>query len=676
MVTALGDEETVDREDQPVSAESAVGPSSFWSNRWEGRESLYPWFVGLVLALVILGPALAPGPLFNLDLILPSALSVPRGAWGLGPELPRRVPVWTFVAWLSPILGAANVGKFLMVASIVVAFAGAYRLAVAHGLFVGFVAGALYAIGPFMLTRLAIGHLMVALPMAVLPWVLPRLLRPGDDIWATFLSVLALSVSGHYGGTVSGLVVLVGLCATRGRNGLRVVGVALVAQLPWLVPGLVVYSQGASIVDAAPFSTYAESLGDLGRVLAGHGFWQPLYQVGWPGGWPVLLSGLILTALAIAGTRDLPDPIARSMAALAAIGLFMAMANSLPGISGPYAWASRTAIGSVLREGHRVLPLYLVWMAPAAALGAQRLGRMLFDPSSFLPSDAPGRELQKRAQKSASAPWAAAGAVLQTLPLALAVILALPGVWGISPALRPVELPPEWAQAREVITTQPGAVLALPWHQYYNLEVDGIRRVLNPLPLFLGGDIITSSDPELNQAERKEHVDPREAHVDRILALARKGEPISVPLAKAGVRWVILLHEVDWLDYGSFGADPGLRQTLHGPSLDLYEVRGWTGLVVDADGQVVPSQPVVEPLLRLDASGPATYQRPGSPGWMRGLSSAGLTPEGTISLPAGSGPVWYWPALLVLLADFFTLGFVVIALRSRRRARHAVGQMT
>lgn len=675
MVTAPADRvpsgvDGGDRGDQTAGLAGTSGP-----RHRDRLDRFLPWLVGLALSVVVLGPALGPGPIFNLDLALADDIPVPRGAWGLGPELPRRVPLWTFAAWISPVFGGANVGKFLMVASIVVAFVGAYRLAAGHGRFVGYVAGLLYAVGPFMLTRLAVGHLMVALPMAVLPWVLPRLLRPADDLWATFLSVLALSLAGHYGGTIACIVVLVGLCAERGRNLLRVVGVTAVAQLPWLVPGIVVYLQGASIVDAAPFSTYADSFGDYLRILAGHGFWQSSYQVGWPGGTPVMIAGVVLTALAIVGTHDLPTLIARRMAVLAGVGFFLAVANVLPGMSGPYVWLSRTAVGSVLREGQRVLPLFLVWMAPAAALGAQRLGRRLFDPASNAATTGPPR----------SALRAAAGSVVQAVPLALALLLAFPGVWGpangdargpstMSPLLRPVDLPPEWEKARAVINAEPGPVLALPWHQYFDLQVDGDRQVLDPLPLFLGGDVITSSDPELDQADRKERVDPREQRIDEILRAARKGDPISDQLAHTGVRWVVLLHEVDWLNFGAFGADKGLVPKVHGPALDVYEVKGWGGLVVDANGHEVPSNPIVEPLLQLDASGPATYQRPGSAGWMRGLSPAGVTADGTIALPEGSGPVWYWPSLVVLAADLITAVFVVVAVRATRRRRRDIGQ--
>ncbi|OWY58831.1 hypothetical protein B7486_77860, partial [cyanobacterium TDX16] len=65
----------------------------------------WPWAAGILLGLVVMGPALAPGPLLNLDLVLFDDVPVPRGAWGLGPEFPRRVPTFLPLAWLSGLLG-------------------------------------------------------------------------------------------------------------------------------------------------------------------------------------------------------------------------------------------------------------------------------------------------------------------------------------------------------------------------------------------------------------------------------------------------------------------------------------------------------------------------------------------------------------------------------------------
>ena len=63
--------------------------------------------------------------------------------------------------------------------------------------------GALYVLSPFMTTRAAVGHFMITVPFAVLPWVLPTLARPGRRLGSTFLAASLLSIGGHFGGSLA-----------------------------------------------------------------------------------------------------------------------------------------------------------------------------------------------------------------------------------------------------------------------------------------------------------------------------------------------------------------------------------------------------------------------------------------------------------------------------------------
>src|ERR687897_403206 len=89
----------------------------------------------------------------------------------------RRAPSWTPISWASGIVPAPVIVKGLMLATFAVAWVGMARLLPDAGRWWGYVAGALYAFSPFMLTRSAVGHLMITVPAAVLPWVLPTLLH-------------------------------------------------------------------------------------------------------------------------------------------------------------------------------------------------------------------------------------------------------------------------------------------------------------------------------------------------------------------------------------------------------------------------------------------------------------------------------------------------------------------
>ena len=590
------------------------------------RDRWWPWAVGLALGAAVLGPALGPGALFNLDLVLTPVIPVPQGVWGLGPELPRRLPFMVPLAWLSSVVDGTVVAKAMLVVVFAVAFVGAQRLVADRPVVTRVAAGLLYASGPFMVTRVATGYLGVVLVMAVLPWVAPRLLVPSASLARTLLAAGALGLCGVTGGLVAVVVAAAGLLAEPHRRPARVAGAVLVAQLPWLVPGIVVYSQGISPAAAADFATRADGVGGPLRVLAGHGFWQDTFQVG-HGWFGVAAVGAVLLGLAVLGHGDLPASWRRPAAWLAAFGVALSLASVVPGARSIYADLAGTPFGAPLREGHRLLVLYLVWMAPAAALGARRL--------------ATDREGLARA-------------ALLGVPVVLALWLALPGLWGAGGQLDPVDIPDEWSQAREMVRAEGGTVVSLPWAQYFNLNVAGGRRVNAVMPLYLGGDVLVASDPNLARPAQ-ERADRREQPMDLLALRVRAGEPVGAALADLGVRWVVLQHDIDWQTYLSLRDDPGLERVVDGPTLELFEVTAWRGPVVTDDGMVLSDDGPVSPLASVRGSGPATWARPGADGWLRGLEPATVAVDGQLRLPAGAGPVWYWPTLLVLLGDLVFL---------------------
>jgi hypothetical protein len=208
-----------------------------------------------------------------------------------------------------------------------------------------------------------------------------------------------------------------------------------------------------------------------------------------------------------------------------------------------------------------------------------------------------------------------------------------------------------------------------------NLHFAKDRRVLNPVPDYFGGDVIVSSDPELgDRPPRREQGDPREPHVSA--ALERLPD-VSPRLQALGVRWILLLHEVDWERYRAIAEDPGLQRTVATPALDLYRVRGWRGPVVDDHGRRVRATTVVAPWSWVAPSGEAMWTRPGAAGWLRGTAGAGTTANGLLRLPAGRGPVWYWPAALAVGADVLVLaGVVVTGVRGRPTRRISVNTVS
>lgn len=597
------------------------------------------WILGAAAAVAAIGPGLGSGSLLSLDLVLTPTMPVPPGMWGLGPELPRRVPLGAVLGWLSPLVGGATAGKALLVVCIAAGVAGASRLARSWGAesLAAAAAGLVYGLSPFVLTRLGAGQWGVLAATGVLPWVAERLVRPAEHLPRTFLASAALGLTGFVGGTYALVLVLVGLAVSRPRitAGAKAGVAVTVGQLPWLLPGLVVTAVGPALNNAASFPTRVDGVLDALSVVTGHGFWRRSNDVGLAGA-AASAAGAALLVAGGAGWSRLPRGIRPAVAVSAGLGLGLALASGTPGLRGVYAGVTSVGAGAALRESHRFLPLLLVWLAPAAALGATRAGERLAARSRPL------------------IPAALAG---------IAVALALPALWGVDGRLDPAHFPPGYGAARARIARHPGPVLALPWHQYLDLSFAGGRRVLNPLPDYLGGDVLASADPELDGA-RREDTDGRGARVDRLVR-DHGGAPESGDLVALGVRWVVLLEEVEWRDVQRIlDADPGLRPAPAGDGLRLYEVEGWRGPAVTLVGERVGVHAVARPWLHMGSDEELIVARSGSAGWLRGTTRTSVTGDGLLHLPPGRGPLWYWPALLVVAGDVTSSLFALVALKS------------
>ena len=556
-------------------------------------------------------------------------------------------------------IGADTTAKVFLVVTIVAAFVGAYRLTIAAAgssqattarrappvEIAALGAAVLYGCGPFLLTRLAVGHWPVVLVMAALPWALPTLAEP-RSLRRVAAVGLVFSIGGVYGGIVGGAFLLVGILDLRRWVALRAAGVWFLAQLVWLVPlGIVaVTSPGRTMAVSDVFATPLDGVGDLGRIFAGLGFWNLGFQLAREQPLLAAVTGFVLVGLMAVGTPEIPRRWRRPLVAVGALSLALAVVSSIPGIEGLYASFTATVLGAPLREGQRNLAPFLLWAAVAASLGARRVARRL-----------PG---------VAALPVAA-------VPVVLAVVLIAP-FWGLEGQLRPVQLPSEWAEARALVQAEPGTVMALPWFQYFTADVADDRLVLSPIALYLGGDVVAASDPRLSREPAQEVADAREPFFAAVVDDLRGGRASSEALADLGVRWVFRLHDVDWRDYTGLDADAGLEVAVDGESLTLYRVTGWAGTVVDDDGVVVPSDSIVGPLRSVDASGPAVVAAPSQRGWMRGLAPAGATADGRISIPAGSGHLWYLPAVAVVVADAVWVGLVAwtVVPPARRRWVH------
>lgn len=612
---------------------SRVGPSAWW-------------IVGVILGFSVVGPAWSGDALLNLDLVVFDRMVVSPGVWGLGPELPRQSPVIVVLASMSRIVDGTSLVAGLMVVVVAAAFVGAARLSRPAPWHARAAAGLLYAFGPWLVTRLAVGHLGLAVSAAMLPWLLPVLLRPDRSLRRTFLAAAAMGLGGFYGGSLALVVLAVGVATGRGHRAPQVAAAWVVSQLPWIVPGAIVGMSTPRIAGGEFFRTTIDGVGDLLRLVLGYGFWQRGNQLGLESAL-LPVAALVVLIVALAGVGRHPDGHGRRSAVLGVTGIVIASATAVPVLGDVFEWASTSLPGGIVREPQRMLVLFLVWLAPATAAGIARLdGR---SPTSGL---------------AASACCAM-----------IATVTISPALWGAGGRLDGVDLPGEWERVQRLIDAEPGTTLALPWNQYFDLEVAGGRRTYHPVTGLIRSDVLNAADPEFGPSI-SEAVDPRTPSVDVALDRFDRGEPFGEALDEIGVRWIVVVTGVDDDRYGRLAAEEGLRPRIEHDSIVLYEVLSWSGPARTAAGEPADVDAPIPPFAAIDDDA-VVWFAPAAPGWRRGFDATGTTPAGVLALPTGSGPVWYWPTLLVLLGDLVTVGGVVAAawpflVRWRRRVRDGV----
>ncbi len=578
--------------------------------------------VSFAVGIAVIGPGLSRGALFQLDRSLIPHPPFPWGTFGLGPEIPRDAPLSAIIWLASQLLGAPSVSKWLMVLTISIAWCGMFRLTSAHaGLPLAMMSGFLYALSPYLLTRLAVGHESMGIAAAVLPWVLASLSDVRSTWRKVFLACVALCIAGSFGGILAGLVLASRGVRRAGRRRLLAHGSALLAASSmWLVPGVVVMLGSPKLSPASSFPNGTRTVADLLELAAGAGFWQPSLEIAGPSDLLTGIAGFVLLGLAIIGTTRLPSVWRATAASMAGVTFIMSLASAVPGLRTVTDWFTSTALGVPFREAQRYLLLYVCWMTAAAPVGAIVLVRRY---RSF-------REL------------------IIVAPLAAGLVLGAPGLWGLGGRLDPIDIPAGWNLARDIINDGGGTTLTLPWNRYITLRFANVPRSLNPMPKFLGSDVLVASDLGLGGSSH-ERTDRREYDASLVAFHLIEGETTTIvdDLARLGVHWVVLLHEGPYELYvpGLLDAT-GLLKVLERPDIELYEVPGWSGSAVTADGSPVEVSGGLGPIADPSVDRPFVWFRAFQRGWLRGFRSVGSVEPGVLSVPGGSGLVWFWPALL------------------------------
>lgn len=521
------------------------------------------WRVPVVcagLTLAILAPVLAPGFVLVYDMSFVPRQELLPESLGLGTGMPRAVPADALVALATNLIPGDILQKLILYGLVFAGALGIARLVPSHSALTRSVAAVAYTWNAYLAERLLIGQWGLLVAYAALPWVVAaaRSLRnhrerPGPDgqqcldgqpnlrRWALLVVASAPAVITPTGGL---LALGAALAAAGWRRVPGVLGVGVVLNAPWwlsaVLPGRTGVSDPAGV---AAFAARGESwAGPVLSVLGLGGIWNAEVTPASRENPALPLYTVLIVCLAVWGLWRLFHrwgASAWALLVLGGVGLMLALAGSVPGLSEVLEWAVGHLPGAgLLRDGQK----WAAWWALLLALG-------------FALATEAARELTRdRLARVAIG----VGALL--LPVAILPDLA----WGAAGRLDPVTYPRDWQEVRMILDHHEGSgdVLTVPLSAYRRFSWNADRTQYDPALRYLPRPTVIADSLKVGPIM----VSGEDTHAARTADAARRGEPLG-PL---GVGWVLVERGTPGPPVGL----TGLRQVYHGQWLTLYRVPG------------------------------------------------------------------------------------------------------
>ncbi|MGH3739661.1 MAG: hypothetical protein ACRDT6_29275, partial [Micromonosporaceae bacterium] len=316
---------------------------------------------------------------------------------------------------------------------------------------------------------------------------------------------------------------------------------------PWWVPALFGRDGTSDPAAVAVFAARGESWAPpVLSVLGLGGIWNAQVVPASREGGLFPLFTLLIVGLAVYGVRELVrawGTPAKALAWLAAGGLVLAVAGSVPGLRAALVWAVETLPGAgLLRDGQKWAAWWALLLALGFALGAAALAA----------------GLRRRFTDPLGPIAIMVGALL--LPVAVMPDLG----WGAAGRLGPAHYPSDWQAVSTLLARdeRPGDVLAVPLSAYRRWSWNGDRTQYDPAPRQLPRPVVVADALKVGPVT----VHGEDARAATVVAAARRGEP----LGPHGIGWVLVEHGTP----GPSVPLADLTRVYDGEWLTLYRVGG------------------------------------------------------------------------------------------------------
>ena len=497
------------------------------------------------IAIAAWGPALfANGYVLLGDMVFTPAMHPPNSL--LSPSFSTmNVTLIYGIAWvLSRAIGAVLLQKAILFLLAFLSGYLMYRKAPVRQRAARLFAGTLYAVNPFVYTRMLMGQWGLLLGYALLPVALASTLDTVREptvgrcartaLWIAGIALLSL----HMGAVALLACALAGvfqLAALRGRGkaaaALVVVLVLfLLLGALWIVPavkGNVAASFGKA--DLKVFETRSTSqAGTALSVVGMYGYWKTqidaLMPRGWVPLWPVVAVGLVLLSLfGFWSYRGDPTrgPLAWAMLVLGIAGFFLALGVKAPLAGSLFSFVyNHVPAFRLFREPQKFVALLALSYALLGGLGVERLVTRR--------SPEPGRREQWR----------------RVLPALLIVLVLLysfrmfGGLWGEAKA---VTYPRSWDQARQVLDNDKGDWNAIYLPPYWYMRFDFTKNrqtITSPMPFYFTNRYVQLNALMVGPVKLGQQ--PVDSYIETSLESARENGNLGAMLSPLNVRYVLM----------------------------------------------------------------------------------------------------------------------------------------
>lgn len=570
--------------------------------------------LGIVIALGVCAPLLGGGRVFLLDWSIgPHNAVVNPGDLGLNGGLIAGVVGSVVIGLLNGLLGGTATWLPILL-FFPVAAVGAGRLA-GRSRWSRLAAGTLYAVNPFVFNRLYVGHLVLLIGYALLPFAIAAAIRSISlpffrwtvpALWWAVLTALSPHFAWIFGVVVVGVVVV----STSQHPIRRVAGwfatvvgaFALMSTyilLPHTVTGL---PTQVGRVSLALYRTSGDPhLGLFANALALYGFWRlgpgPELPKNVVSGWPFLAVAIVLIAMygawhavrkgkprdgriptesssegaslplgnggEVSGHEDFnrgnsPQVDQRRLAILllfvGVAGYFLALGDEGP-TGGLFLWAyDHVPFFAIMREPQKFLMLLALAYAVFFGWGVERLSKANVSPRRL----------------GAVATAAVIGVIL---PLGYT-----PNIFGgLAGQITSTSLPSAYQRADALMGTGSGNILALPWHLYMEYPFTDGRVVNNVAPTSFRRNVISGDNVEASGVETQS-TSPRSGYLQELFANGSSIDAFGELVAPLGVQYVVLAKTVDWTSYSWLADQKDLRLVLNTSSLEVWRNMAYAGV--------------------------------------------------------------------------------------------------